>query len=243
MSLEPYTYTYATWEFSVHGESQLMQRLEGVPLGVVFDVGCNRGYWSRLWSEHHPESRIHLFDLNPEMAFEANQTMKSINHPWAFVNGFGLGEQTGLIDYQRIEDNDRVSTRVLDLHHDNSSPAHGLIVRGEDYCQAHDIYSIDFLKIDTEGSEMDVLRGLGAYVLGRTRIISFEYGFVNVLTKNLLIDYWKLLSPLGFIFGRLTPEGVDFIYDYNLMCEDFHGPDYVAVQRHDTEIIERISRK
>jgi hypothetical protein len=54
-----------------------------------------------------------------------------------------------------------------------------------------------------------------------------------------LIDFYKLLAPLGYTLGKLTPDGVDF-KTYGLLDEDFKGPNYLAVLTTRPDIIAEV---
>ena len=84
---------------------------------------------------------------------------------------------------------------------------------GSDYLIDNNIETIDFLKIDVEGHDLNVLEGFDQY-LKNVRIIQFEYGVFNVDSKGLLVDFYYLLSGFGFILGRLYPNKVLFS-EYN----------------------------
>ncbi len=101
---------------------------------------------------------------------------------------------------------------------------------------------VDLLKIDVEGAEMAVLRGFGGALERRAiRAIQFEYGYAAVFSHALLVDFYRLLEPLGYVIGRLSSDGVAFA-PYRLEDENFFGPNFVAVQASDTDLARRIRR-
>ena len=50
-----------------------------------------------------------------------------------------------------------VSTQLMNLRLDNSEIRAGLTIVGDDYCDSRQIDRIDYLKIDVEGAEYDIL--------------------------------------------------------------------------------------
>lgn len=234
----PYTTEYAMSEFNSHGEHQLQQRLKEYPLNTIFDVGCNIGEWTRMTRMYQPNATIHLFELMP------NTFAKMIrNIPLdekLVVNNFGLSEKTGSMEVHVIPDNDRVASVVPGMHPDGIIQ-YGFAMNGEEYCRIANVAEIDYLKLDTEGHEMSVIHGLSNMIRdNNVKIIQFEYGFVNVLSRTLLMDFYQYLG--GYEIGRLTPTGVDFS-DYTPFKENFIGPDYVAVHRNHPDIIQRVRSK
>lgn len=224
-----YSTQYAQWEFQQHGEYQLLQKLAPLNFGTVFDVGANCGEWTRMARTFMPNATIHLFEIAP---FTYRKLLKNLTLDEKMIpNNFGLSNQFGEAKLKYVPDNDRVSTLVQEIRHDNSEMRTALTVPGDTYANMHAISYIDYLKIDTEGHEYFVLQGfLNLLKENRVGAIQFEYGFISVLTKWLLVDFYKLLTPLGYELGKLTPEGVVF-KEFNLTDEDFKGPDYVAVHK------------
>lgn len=236
MTYPDYNTAYAVHEFKTHGEYQLLEKIP--ELHTILDVGCNIGEWSRMARTHHPTANIHMFEIVPSTFKKLlqNHVIDENMTP----NNLGLSHSIGTVPIKIRSDNDRVSTAVLNIHHDNSYIAEGFTVTADKYCDVHGINYVDYLKIDTEGHEYSVLEGCSR-LLQEQKIacIQFEYGYISILTKKLLIDFHQLLIPHNFIMGKLTPQGVQF-KDYHLFDEDFKGPDYVAVHKSRQDIIDKI---
>lgn len=234
MSFPEYNRDYAMQEFLLHGEYQLLDKLSNVQ--TIFDVGCNVGEWSRMARSLHPDASIHMFEVVPQTFKKmlGNDVLDGNTHP----NNFGLSATMGTIPMKIRADNDRVSTSVLSLRHDNSFISEGLVIPGDTYCRVQNIQYIDYLKIDTEGHEYSVLEGFTQmFQQEKIACIQFEYGYISILTKKLLIDFYQLLTPYNFVLGKITPEGVQF-KEYHLFDEDFKGPDYLAVHKSRQDIID-----
>jgi len=238
--LAEYNTEYATWEFLLHGEYQMMQKLAHVPLPMIFDVGCNIGEWTRMARSFQPASQIHMFEIMP--ATFQKLLRNNVLDPTTYPNSFGLSNDIKQIPVKYVPNNDRVSTTVLEQEHHDSMIKNAYVVTGDSYCQNQPatIEYIDFLKIDSEGHEYEVLQGfMGMLSQQRIGCIQFEYGNLNILTKHLLIDFSKMLVPLGYVLGKITPARVNF-KDYHLLDEDFRGPDYMAVHISRTDIIDAL---
>src|SRR5207244_3538332 len=75
------------------------------------------------------------------------------------------------------------------------------------FCCAEQISGIDFLKIDTEGNELKVLKGSQSLIQNNAiRAIQFEFNEMNVISRVFLRDFYDLLQ--GFTFYRLLPDGL-----------------------------------
>ena len=75
---------------------------------------------------------------------------------------------------------------------------------------------MDFIKVDTEGFEFNVLLGLGSEIK-KVKFILFEHHYDNMLIKNYkFADIHRLLQENGFrkIFKTKMPFRKSFDYIY-----------------------------
>jgi hypothetical protein len=70
------------------------------------------------------------------------------------------------------------------------------------------IKKIDLLKIDTQGSELDIIKGCGNY-LKKILIIEIELIFNDIYNKNTISEIEKILSKFGLIIWDI-PNIVKF---------------------------------
>jgi FkbM family methyltransferase len=224
-------------EFKLSGEIQLMDKLSQFKMNTIFDVGANEGEWTKMVSTRQGEVDIHCFEPMPEVFKILLENTKDLD---IMPNPFGLSEVCEIRDMLFDHKNNRLTTPCLELMREEPEIRQLIMLDGQSYCSSRKIDTIDFLKLDTEGHEYKILKGFGD-VLNQQKIciIQFEYGYANVLTKDLLFDFYKLLSPLGYVIGRLCIEGVDF-KTYGLLDEDFKGPNYIAVHQSSPDIIQAI---
>lgn len=186
-------------------------------INVIFDVGC------RSDSEFvNFTGEVHYFDPDDKFINELknSQNLNSIS----YFNSFGLGEEDKEIyyypKYQSFYDR-IISCRVSD----DSNKILLKIKKGVDYVNDNNINSIDFLKIDTEGYELNVLQGFEDF-LENVKIIQFEYGGTFLDNNTKLIDVINYLKKKGFYkFSYLTTNGFillqnfDDHYQYcNIVC-------------------------
>jgi hypothetical protein len=231
MAFDLYDEKAALEEFTKHGELWIQQKLSG-KLKTIFDVGSNIGEWTRMTRRFQPQAEIHMFEIIPDTY---RKSLKNIEIDDKIIpNGFGLSNEAGTLPMKYRMDADYVSTYISDMRVDNFEWREGLIMKGDDYVNSRKIDYIDYLKIDTEGAEKLVLEGFkDTLKQKKIGMIQFEYGFICILSKWLLIDAYRLFTPLGYKLGRLTDQGIQF-HDYKLTDETFNGPDYIAV--HESKI-------
>ena len=229
------------YDFDSNGEEVVMSKLSKFNFKTVFDVGANVGSYSQLLRKYFPSSEIHAFEIiddNIETIKEKNKNDNNI-----IINPFGLSNENGTIKVKFYGKGSGVNS-IYDYPHKGDYIWKECDIRkGDDYVTEKNINGIDFLKIDTEGSENLVLQGLIDTLKNKNiRVIQFEYGYINIISKFLLYDFYKFFSDLGYTVGKIYPKQVEF-KEYSLKDENFLGPNYLAVKSSETELIASLSKK
>lgn len=174
-----------------NGEIYLFEKLKN-RISVFFDVGSRDDtYYASL--DHTDHIQFHLFEPNIDFF---NKICKTKNH---ILNNVGLGqEETELNYYEGAQ-----SFVYRKEHYGRDIPFRKFkIMRLDDYCTKNAISHIEFLKIDTEGFELDVLIG-AEKMLSNITYIQFEYGGTYIDRKINLINVIDTLSSGGFKFFYL----------------------------------------
>lgn len=227
-------------DFHTNGEEVLMKRLSAFNFTTVFDVGGNVGDYTVLLRKYFPESTIHTFEIIDDNI--ATIQKKVIGDNKVIVNSFGLSNENGSLNIKYYGKGSGLNS-LHDYPHKGESEWKKCEVRkGMDYINEKGIKNIDFLKIDTEGSENLVLEGfIDILKSGNVKVVQFEYGYINIISKFLLHDFYQFFNELGYSIGKVYPKRVEF-KEYSLKDENFFGPNYVAVKNTETDIIAALSR-
>jgi len=186
-------------------------------INIIFDIGCRRD------SEFiYFKGEVHYFD--PVNEFITKLSKQSNLNKISYFNDFGLGkENTELYYYPRYQSfYDRINSCKIS---DDSNKIILNIKKAKDYIIEKNIKTIDFVKIDTEGYELNVLQGFEE-CLENVKIIQFEYGGTFLDNNVKLIDVINYLKNIGFEkFSYLTNIGTKPItnfkdhYQYcNIVC-------------------------
>lgn len=185
---------------------------------VIFDVGCRND--SLFLSSH---ASVYYFEPVPEFLEALQQRADNQNCCSSFHN-FGLSDETTTLAYYPKYQSffDRIqSCGTSDAEHRRLLS----VRRADEFLKEHPIERIDFLKIDTEGSEWKVLKGFGD-ALSIVRIIQFEYGGTFLDNGVRLREVIAYLQSYHFVnFCYLTADGLvplksdDDHYQYcNIVC-------------------------
>ncbi|NDE14528.1 FkbM family methyltransferase [bacterium] len=199
-----------------NGELALVKSLP--PNLIVFDIG------TRADSEFTDYPGIvHYFEPMPEFIDKLSK-LKTLNTT-SYYNQFGLSDSTAILNYYPRYQS--FHNRTVSCSVDDSKNVIKLNVKtANEYISEHKIIHIDFIKIDTEGHELHVLKGFGTY-LNIVDRIQFEYGGTYKDTNTTLLEVITYLRAYGFTkFSYLSPSGNVPITDYsdhykycNILCE------------------------
>jgi FkbM family methyltransferase len=170
-----------------------------------FDVGANDGTTSKAALSYFTGVHVFAFEPHPRTFLRLRE---NISGPRLQSFNIALGDRNGEAELFSYE-NDKINSLVHDASFavrfdQKSNPIKIHISTIDDFSSTHGIDGIDVLKIDTEGSELSVLKG-AARKLAR-RKIRFVYTEFNDLfeqpgrTGGALFPIYKYLCPFGFRF-------------------------------------------
>jgi hypothetical protein len=98
------------------------------------------------------------------------------------------------------------------------------------FCKEKGLAAIDLLKIDTEGCELQVLKGASEMLSGgRVKVIQFEFGECNVFSRVFLRDFYEVLP--GFRMYRLDSNGLIPLPSYESTNEIFRFQNIIAISK------------
>lgn len=219
----------------VSGETAfLIQTLSKKENPVVLDVGANVGRYSSQVLAYAPSAALHAFEPHPKTFLKLNEQIG--NRATTVNKGVGSAKDTlELFDYESNDGSSHASIHkgVIEDIHRKKAVSHQIeVIALEEYLGTNNITTVDLLKIDTEGNELAVLKGLGSYLTqGKINCIHFEFNEMNILSKASFKDFFDLLE--GYQLSRLLPGGKRlFINDYvGVDCEIYAYQNIIAEKK------------
>lgn len=216
-----------------NGEFALMQDLvrKGVG-GVFFDVGANVGEWTEEALEMFPNTHVHAFEVSPSTY---QKLTTNITSPNATLNMFGLSKEAGTFTLHFNVDapvNSSLHAKAGLNRLEGANVVEETVETrvGDAYCAEHGIERIDFLKIDTEGHDYNVLEGFSKMLAeGRIGRIQFEYNKSAISAGSYLRNFYDLLDK-DYVIHRITPAGA-IAEEYELFSENFLYSNFFAVHK------------
>ncbi len=225
-----------------NGERTLLKKLGKLNPQVIIDGGANVGQYAREALLHCPTARVFCLEPVPETFRLLKENLHGEKRV-TFINK-GLYHTPGpqkIHLYPSHTHASIVSLTGVPYATTGTTTIH--MTRGDDLVNEYGIKKIDLLKLDLEGAEYDALLGFDKTLqAGKIRVVQFEYGYINILTKKLLFDFYQFFAQHGYRVGKIFPKKVEF-RPYRFKHEDFLGPNYVAVHEDDHEMMTLLSKR
>ena len=211
-----------------NGEYRFLQRLIREwknHYRVVFDIGANTGEYAARVLATHSNTRLYCFEPS-QITFKQLATVFESDDR-VVLEQMALSERVGVAEFYLYGDTDQRNS--LEQHSGTPVAIDRVLVGTIDgYCNDHGINSIDFMKVDVESHEFNVLMG-ARQMLHEKKIgaIQFEY---NVLWRNTSYTLEATLSLLdNYKIYRLTPWGKIWIPQFKASLENYPpASNYVA---------------
>lgn len=193
----------------------------GIPKPVLFDVGANKGFYAEcLYREFGEAMDCYCFEPARKSHAELLEGLEKV--PAARAVQLGFGKENGEIELHYNHEGSTIASLypMEDMEGKSQLPMAEKIVirRVEDYCAEEGIERVDFLKIDVEGAEYDVLEGCGSMLGdGRIRFVQFEFGPNNMVSRTYMKDFFRVLK--GYRIYRVVQDGIRLIPAYSELIE------------------------
>lgn len=202
--------------------------------GVVLDVGANKGDYALMCLNINPKIKVISFEPHPKTFRQLVHNLKGKDV--RLVN-MAMGGKEGILRLYDYADNDGSShaslyREVIEEIRGTKAVSHPVEISTIDlFLEKEHIEEVGLLKIDTEGNELDVLKGsIKAIQSKKIKAIHFEFNEMNVVSRCFFKDFMSILD--GYEFYRLLPNDMIRIDKYSpLYCEIFAYQNIVAFLR------------
>ena len=219
---------------SSSGEIQALRliakrRLAELPF-ILFDIGANDGDYVALALEMFGKL-LTAYAFEPQTTAFQTLHRRFGNHARVHLFKIALGSAPGSLDLHfGIEGDSKASfNRGAQSGQNHSESVR--ITTIDKVCEEAAIKRIDLLKIETEGYELDVLRGASRMIAsGSIAAIQFEFGDTFLRTPYHFIDLWELLSP-RYTLHRILRHGLAPIHEYTSDLEIYKIANFLCLRK------------
>jgi FkbM family methyltransferase len=190
---------------------------------TVLDLGAHHGIYTLLASKCiGPTGKVISFEPSPRERQALLQHTRLNRCRNVLVEGLALGAEAGEADLFVVEGTQTGCNSLRPPASDVPpiwSPVRVSVVRLDDWLEEKKIGSIDFVKIDVEGGELDVLRGAQALLTRRPRPV-FLIEVQDMRTLQWGYEATEIVAHLTmneFTWFALTPDGSTREFDVNAL--------------------------
>ena len=200
---------------------------------VVFDIGAHYGETIRLFLNKLKIQKIYSFEPSPYNFQVLKKNISKYQPNKVEIFNFGLGEkiskkyinqtvESSSSTINKINKDSKYLKRKLKILNikDKDTFYHKLPIEVstlDTFIEKKKIQNIDLLKIDTEGYEFNVLKGLSNYS-HKIKLIYFEHHYDDMIIKDYKFgDINKLLKDRGFSMIKkskmLFRKSFEYVYE------------------------------
>ena len=203
---------------------------------IIFDVGANKGAWVRM------ALTVNIFKLILcfEPILEACHVLQShifFREYMKIYNGVVV-DRVGQATFHLYKNNHQIAEMSNLFGRPNIEKQQGIV--SEDIvvnsttidvaCAGEGVERLNFLKIDTEGAELLVLKGSKTMLENRAiNHIQFEYGGCFQNSGATLKEIYEMLTGHDFAIYRIIPEGLLEIPKWDNRLENYLHSNYFAI--------------
>jgi FkbM family methyltransferase len=169
----------------------------------VFDVGANVGKTVAQFQRRFPDAEIWAFEPVKASYEQLVQSTASLEGIQCFNFALGAQSAAGYVSADGTSEKNRLVPARFGRA-TQSVP----IVAGTDFCDEHGIDHIGYLKVDTEGHDLEVLRGFEPMLRdSRVDVVEVEAGMNPENELHVpLQDFLAFLQPCGYRLFRTFKE-------------------------------------
>ena len=201
-------------------------KINGKKLPIIFDIGCHKGETLDLIKKKFFFRKIYAFEPNKELVGTlkvkhkdvyfidkavGEKNCKKIYYKSKFSPINTLNKKNNFSNYLNFKK--KIISKIyfnnnLDVEEEVD------VISLKTFIKNLKIQSVDLIKIDTEGYEFYVIKGLGNY-LKKIKILLFEHHYDDSLIKNYKFsDINSLLVKNGFKLAFKNKMLIRNIYEY-----------------------------
>lgn len=199
---------------------------------LMLDIGANRGDWSAQASQeldnYHKSGSIYAFE--PTQSTHAFLSKRFRSDDRIHISNAALSADSGVAEFFVV----REMAGTNSLHNGGFEDVVTEKVKKETldhFLVEAGMGEVLFVKSDTEGHDMSVLRGAEkALRAGSIEVWQFEYNHRWVANHSLLKDVFDFIKDKPYCLGKLFGNGVEIFEDWHPELERFFEGNYVLVR-------------
>jgi FkbM family methyltransferase len=182
----------------------LSRRLDKHVFSIVFDVGANIGQSALEYNKHFPSASIYCFEPITEAFNLLNRNTEAYPRIHCFQLAFGSTNESGIMLSDGTSTMNYLLSDAEIPGHDELDTEYVEVLKLDNFCKKNSINHVSYLKVDTEGGDLDVLVGAHNMLLEqKIDLVEVEAGMNPDNTHHVQFEALKgLLEKYNyFLFG------------------------------------------
>jgi len=200
------------------------------PYAVFMDIGANKGDWTlealKLLTVAGKPINLHAFEpcTGTRQILEARLP---IGGGGARISALAMSSQPGETEFY----SSGAGSGTNSLHQISGVEIERVKVSTiDEYLNSNNIDRVELVKVDTEGFDLEVLRGAeSALADGRIGVVQFEYNWRWLLNRASLLQVFQLIVGTPYRFGRLMDGGIKTYEQWHFELDRYFEGNYVLV--------------
>ena len=205
---------------------------------ILIDIGAHKGETIQEFLNNFKIKNIYSFEASPKTFKELHVRIEILKKKFHQTNidifNTGVGNTNKKNNFYELLDSNSSTFNIIDRNSSYYKKKNRILsffflknesvikeievsqIKLGEFIKKNKIINIDILKIDTEGYELEVLKGLGQEI-ARVKFIYFEHHYDNMIKKNYKYsDINEFLKINGFlkVFKIKMPLRKSFDYIY-----------------------------
>ena len=203
---------------------------------IVFDIGAHYGETIKLFNKKFNLKKIYSFEASPKNFKKLQNNILKNNLKNIEIYNYGIGEKKSKNYINQVLESSSSTINKLNVNSKYFKKKLKILnIKNKDiiyyripikiisldyFIKKKNIKYVDLLKIDTEGYEFNVLRGLSKQNQ-KIKLVYFEHHYDDMIIKNYKFsDIHKLLKSYGFV--RIMKSKMLFRKSFEYIYENKH---------------------
>lgn len=185
---------------------------------TILDIGANLGFYTIFYSKNSNSHQILSFEPFPETfkCLERNISSNQIRNAVAYNLGFfssdrkmHIGKPSAIKHYRFFDKilkfTDKYQSGCASVY-TNDKGVEVPFIAGDSSSIIQSLEKIDFIKIDVEGSELEVLKGIRNTIIKHKPFLKIEFNPAAMKIANISMQsFWDFLNECGYSKYLISP--------------------------------------
>ncbi len=201
------------------------------PGDVVFDIGAHRGLWSETVMKHHDKAEPHVFEASKRSFSKVYERLAGR----ASVCHFAMSSRARDVTLHTYHGDDKVNSLYRRESVEKLILSHGFVSEIVPATTVDEYWKgqrrqINFLKIDVEGVEYDVLLGANQMLKeGKIDYLQFKYGGAFRDANITLQNVWSFLRRSGYRVFSVKGRDFSEMKRFSKSNENYKNSIFIAI--------------